>query len=108
METINTQQEIVLVTGSRFAATQYHEKDFVDNAKNLSEKELLQQACWNGLVQEKLPEIFTPISDPQSIYLWQLREGNHFLTLEMGQFPKEVDSYHSIDPYTFMPWLGEN
>ncbi|MDO9376863.1 MAG: hypothetical protein V4725_16085 [Bacteroidota bacterium] len=108
METLNTQQEIILVTGTRFSTTQYNDKDLIDNSKSLSERERLQEACWNGMVQERLPEIFYPILDPQRIYLWQLKEGVHFFTLEMGEFPKEVDSYYSIDPYTFIPWLGQN
>ena len=108
MEPLNTQQEIILVTGTRFSTAQYNDKDLIDNSKNLSERERLQEACWNGMVQEKLPEIFYPVLDPHRIYLWQLKEGNHFLTLEMGEYPKEVDAYYSIDPYTFIRWIGAN
>ena len=108
MEPLNTQQEIILVTGTHFSAAQYNDKDLLDNSKNLTERERLQEACWNGMVQDKLPEIFYPDTDRQRIYLWQLKEGNHLLTLELGEYPKEVDSYYSIDPYTFMPWIGEN
>jgi hypothetical protein len=102
MESITTQQEILLVTGTHFTSRQYFERENTDNAKNLSSPEQLQEACWNGFVQEMLPEAFLPGSQATKLYLWQLREANNFLSLEMGEHPQEIDSYHSIDPYLFL------
>ena len=108
METHNTQQEVILVTGTGFTSKQYREKDSLDGAKNLSEAERLQEACWNGLIQEKLPEIFFHTHDADRLYLWQLKEGSHTLSLELGEFPQAIDPLHSIDPYAFLVWQGEN
>ena len=108
METHNTQQEVILVTGTGFTSKQYHERDSLDGSKNLTEREKLQEACWNGLIQEKLPEVFFPAQDNNRVYLWQLKEGNHTLSLELGEFPQAIDSLYSIDPYAFMIWQGEN
>lgn len=108
MKIINTQQEIILVTGTDFTSRQYSNKDLLDRTTNLSEREQLQEACWNGFVLQKLPEIFISPEDRSKMYLWQLREANHFLGLEMGEYPTEIDFYLSIDPYSFMPSRCEN
>ena len=39
MKIINTQQEVLLVTDTGFASRQYTDKDYIDNSKNLSERE---------------------------------------------------------------------
>jgi len=107
MESITTQQEILIVTGTAFTSRQYHERD-TDGSKNLSPSQKLQEACWNGLVQEMIPEVFFPREKSAKLYLWQLREANHFLSLEMGEYPQDLDSYLSLDPYLFLMHTSEN
>jgi hypothetical protein len=108
MESITTQQEVLLVTDTHFTSRQYFERDSTESPKNLSASEKLQEACWNGFVQEMLPEAFLPGNQPSKLFLWQLREANNFLSLEMGEYPKDIDSYHSIDPYLFLVNSVEN
>lgn len=102
MKNNSTQQEVLLMTGTGFASRQYSERDTPDNSKNLPGNEKLQDACWNGLLKEMLPEIFL-FSDPAAkLYLWQVREANRFFALEMSEHPTEINKYFSIDPYRFM------
>jgi len=108
MKKYNTQQEVILVANTGFTSREYNDKNTNDSNKNLSEREKLQEACWNGLVQEKLPEIFIPVKEAEKMYMWQLRESNHLLTLEMGEYPKDMEVYYSIDPYIFMALKGAN
>lgn len=108
MKSITTQQEILLITGTGFTSRQYCERDSTDNSKTLSPNEILQEACWNGLVQEWIPEIFGATDHPIKLYLWQLREASHFISLEMGEYPKDIDSYLSIDPYLFLVHATQN
>ncbi|MEO6721341.1 MAG: hypothetical protein ABIN67_13305 [Ferruginibacter sp.] len=108
MENITTQQEILIVTGTGFASRQYSERDEMDNSRSLSPNEKLQEACWNGQVQEMIPEIFYPTDHPVKLYLWQLKEASHFLSLELGECPSDIDSYLSIDPYLFLMQATEN
>lgn len=107
MEIKNTQQEVLLVTATGFTSRAYCENNN-ESSKNLSEQEKLQDACWNGLVQDKLPEVFDPSFQPAQMYLWQLKEANHFLALEMGKYPKDIEAFYSIDPYAFLPEQHEN
>jgi hypothetical protein len=108
MKTFTTQQEVLLITGTGFTANQYCDKDPADSAKNLSENERLQEACWNGLLKEMLPEVFVLSGPEAKLYLWQMREAVHFFALEMGESPVEMDHYFSIDPYCFLEKQGLN
>ena len=101
----STQQEVLLVTGTGFANRQYYEKDSAENAKNLSQEEKLKEACWNGMLKEMLPELFFMTWNTK-LFLWQMREAQHFLALEMAEAPVDIDYYASIDPYCFMAIQG--
>ena len=102
MKSNSTQQEVLLMTGTRFASRQYSERDSSDNSKNLPGNEKLKDACWNGLLKEMLPEVFL-FNDPATkLYLWQVREANQFFALEMSEYPTGINKFLSIDPYRFM------
>jgi hypothetical protein len=101
MKTNYIQQEILLITGTTFSTRQYSEKDPV-RQNNLTEKEYLEEACWNGLVQQMIPEICEHSEGNKKLFLWQIKEGNSFIELELGELPEAKDNHFSIDPYSFM------
>ncbi|HTD92733.1 MAG TPA: hypothetical protein VK644_02930 [Chitinophagaceae bacterium] len=102
METHTTQQEVLLFTGTGFSSRQTCEKTDPAKADQLSDRERLQDACWNGLVQEMLPELFTGQGIDRNIFLWKVTEGKSFLELDLGEFPEAKDNFFSIDPYCFL------
>lgn len=102
MKTNYIQQEILLMTGTTFSTRQWCEKD-PGKQNNLTEKEHLEEACWNGLIQEMIPEIYEQAEGNKKLFLWQIKEGNSFIELELGEVPEVKDKYFSIDPYSFMP-----
>lgn len=91
------QQEILLVTGTNFSSRQCWQK-LNENERIGSESDQLQDACWNGLLKEMLPEV---VAKNREIYLWQIRENKSGIEIELGELPSEVDPYYSIDPYLF-------
>jgi hypothetical protein len=102
MKTNSTQQEILLMTSTSFSSKQWCEKN--DAAQNhFTDKEQLQNACWNGLLQEMLPEICKPTAENKNLYLWQINEAKSFIELELGEVPGEIEKSHSINPYSFLP-----
>jgi hypothetical protein len=103
MKTNSTQQEILLMTGTDFSARQCCEKNDTGNQHNLTEKEQLEEACWNGLLKDMLPELCEQPGGGKKLYLWQIKEGSSFIELELGDVPVEKEKYFSIDPYSFMP-----
>lgn len=102
MKTSTTQQEVLFIINSSFASRQYSEKDSTGEDKNLLGNEKIKDACWNGLIKEMIPEIFQPEDKAVKLFLWQVREANQFLALEMSEYPTGVNKYLSIDPYRFM------
>lgn len=102
MKTNSTQQEILLLTGTKFSARHCFEKDNKDK-NHLTEKEQLEEACWNGLLKEILPEICDQFYGNKKIYMWQVWETNSFIEIELGDIPEEKEKYFSIDPYSFLP-----
>ncbi len=103
MAKLTIQQEVLLVNGTQFANRQYVEKSRSETKDNyLHQHEKLKEACWNGLLKDIIPELFFVFGPDSKLYLWQMRECENMLTLEMSEKPTELDFYASIDPYCFM------
>jgi hypothetical protein len=102
MKTNSTQQEILLITGTSFSSRQCYQKEDEANENQLTEKQQLEEACWNGLLEYLLPEIYLH-ADDKKLYLWQIKEAASFIEIELGEQPEEKENYFSIDPYSFLP-----
>lgn len=108
MKEHNIHQEILLLTKSSFASREWAKNKEDKNERMQTELEQFEEACWNGLVREMLPEVF---GQPQSITpltLWQVYEAESFLDLELGESPVDIDKFHSINPYLFFSLLPQN
>ena len=104
MERNTTQQEILLLKGNSFANRAYHRINEDGKPNNQSASEQLEEACWNGLIHELMPELYQLAGDNKRLYLWQIREANAFLELDLGEDNSTFKENHfSIDPYAFMP-----
>lgn len=107
MKTHSTQQEILLMTGTKFAAKEWAEKITEDKNK-LSATEKLEDACWNGLLDEMLPEIVEKTKEGKKLFLWHVRHCKSFLGIDLGEASPQIERDSSIDPYFFAPTLCEN
>lgn len=96
-----TQQEILLITGSSFFQQQCFEKNEQDNNRNLSQEEKIEEACWNGMLPELLPDIVRKNIDGKELRLWQTILHESFLGIQLCEVPSATDMYYSIDPYLF-------
>src|SRR5438105_7054542 len=108
MDSHSTQQEILVMTGTSFSSRQWCEKTDSGNNNYINEKDKLQDACWNGLMRELLPELFTQPAGGKGLYLWQIWEASSFLGLDLGEFPMPKDKFYSIDPYSFLVTQSNN
>src|SRR5579864_802727 len=102
MREYSVQQEVLLMTGTRFVSEELCKKDDGPQERPLFENERLEEACWNGLLQTRLPEIFLEAADGAVLFLWQIKEAASFLVLDLGEAPAEMDSHFSIVPYSFL------
>lgn len=96
------QQEIVLAFNSGFLSKIYFEKCNAGSSDIFIELEKIEEACWNGLLEEVLPEIFTMDIYARPLYIWTIREYNSVMEIDMGECPSEKDSFFCIDPYKFL------
>src|ERR1700756_1387134 len=96
------QQEILLAFSSSFLSKIYFEKCNAASSDIYIEWEKIEEACWNGLLEEVLPEVFTKNTSDRPIYIWEIREYNSIMEIEMGEYPSNKDNYLSIDPYKFI------
>lgn len=102
-----TSQEILLLTGTSFSSRQWCKTDESEKSENSNERDMLEEACWNGLIGEMLPEIAAD-NKANGMYLWKVHVGQSFIELEMGKSPGLADPYFSIDPYYFIDLQFEN
>ncbi len=103
MKANSTQMEIIILTGTSFSASQFSDKNEAASKPGRTEKEILTEACWNGLLPEILPEIVEQIPAGKKIYLWEIKEADAFIELELGELQEDKDRYFSINPYSFIP-----
>lgn len=102
MKTHTAQQEILLMTGTSFSLRPWCVKDENGSENNSSPEERLKEACWNGMITEMLPEICKRVTAEKKLFLWQVREANSFIELDLGETPGETEKYYSINPYSFL------
>ena len=95
-------QEVLLITGTSFVTEELCKKDDDCFDSPLFDNERLEEACWNGLLRTRLPEIFLEAPDGRLLFLWQIEEAASFLVLDLGEAPADVDSHFSIVPYSFV------
>lgn len=106
MKTKSVKQEILLVTGTTFAAKEWCEKDKDGNNHYFTKDQQLENACWNGLLRELLPEIFENIPANKNLYMWQLQVYDSFLEMELGEKPEKFEKAFSINPYNLLEREG--
>ncbi|HTQ29096.1 MAG TPA: hypothetical protein VMI35_13250 [Puia sp.] len=100
MEQHTTQKEILLMTGTSFSARNHADKTDAERKTSMSDREQLEEACWNGLLQDMLPEVFEQTE--KKLYLWQIREADAFIELELADAPVIKYDQFSLDPYSFL------
>lgn len=95
METKAITHEILIMHHSRFFSKGFSKKANDTNDKHFTIAEHLAEACWNGLINETLPEISTSLS------LIKINEGSYFLDLQYGNYD-EMERESSLNPYLFL------
>ena len=101
MNKYSTHQEVLIMTNTSFCSRQWLKVNDNEKSRELSKKEQLMEACWNGLAPEMLPEFFENIYD-KIIRLWGITDANAFIDLEFGEFTQPKELAYSINPYAFM------
>lgn len=95
------QQEIIIMTGTTFSS-RLRWQSIEGNSRNYSETEQLQEACWNGMLPEILPEICLQYGERDKLYLWHVKENRSGIEIDICDAPCDIEKVFSIDPYAFL------
>jgi hypothetical protein len=98
------QVEVLLITGTSFLAGNWIKKDDNTTGRPLSEIEQLQEACWNGLLETMLPEVWIKPPNDGILYVWDIKEARQFLELVLSEVPLPIDRQQSITPHSFFSY----
>src|SRR5215210_1979951 len=102
MENFASHQEILLVTTSTFLQREWCEKETYHTQRQLSFQEALENACWNGVLAELLPETLVKSSTGKRLILWNIRQGKGSLHLQLSEFPLDMEDHYSINSVHFI------
>lgn len=102
------QVEVLLMAGTTFSAGNWVKKDDDPTGRQPSEIERLREACWNGLIKTMLPELWIESPDSGNVYLWEVKEAESFLTLELSEVPLPIDPRWSLTPHSFLSFQEYN
>jgi len=93
-------QEILLLTTSRFSKKQFCERDIQpDEPSPGNVPEQLEKACWNGLLSDMLPDI---IKSENKLFLWQVENHESFLHISLGLQPSVIENFFTLYPDFFL------
>ena len=106
MKTVSTIQEILLMTTSTFAKKQLCELNSPERRGPVNPAEQLEEACWNGLLDELLDGIIERTASGKRLCLWHTQQRASFLEIELCEDLQFTERYLSINPYNFLSvWL---
>ncbi|HET6994472.1 MAG TPA: hypothetical protein VFI06_05805 [Chitinophagaceae bacterium] len=99
------QLEIMLITETQFSSRAFCGTDGVNNENNSGKFQELEEACWNGVLHEILPEVYWKTEVNKKLFLWKVTQADHFLQLEYAERPDMNNWAFSLNPYSFF-WRG--
>jgi hypothetical protein len=107
METAIIKQEILLMIAP-FSKKELCENSASNNSRHQSYTDQLEEACWNGMLDEWLDSIIEKTTSGKRLCLWHIQQGKSFLEIELCDDPQLTERYLSIDPYSFLPMMLQN
>ena len=108
MKNTSTNQEILLLSNSNFFKRDWCELNGNKNDKQFSQKEQLILLCWNGMLNEMIPEILQTKAGIKPLTLWEINESGNMLDLRYGDFNQEMNNEWSINPYVYLTFALAN
>lgn len=103
----SVQQEILLMTNSSLSKRSLCEKNHPESNKPFSNVERLENACWNGMLEEFLPGMIIK-ADGKTLLLWEIQNTGNCLHIQLCDWPGNIKRECSIDPYLFLEHLRYN
>ena len=98
-------QEVLIFTNNTLSQKVLFKKNSSNN--NSSATEELEEAFWDGLLNELIPEIM-PSSPHPKMFIWGIHTGKFYLLIDLADTPAVTESVLSIDPHLFSSEINMN
>jgi hypothetical protein len=95
MKPKHVHQEILIFTNTTLSQEALCRKN--SSYRNNSAIEELEEAFWDGLLNELVPEIM-PSTRNRKMVIWGVYAGESYLLIDMAESPGVTEPIHSIDP----------
>jgi hypothetical protein len=99
-------QEIMLIIESSLSSRHLCKKN--NSNYKYSPVEELENACWDGLLDEELPGIMECPSSNGMSFIWEIESTKKFIHISMGTCPSYIEHETSLDPYFFLEIVNLN
>ena len=105
MKLQHVRQEVLIFTNTTLSQKALFKKN--NSSKNSSAFEELEEAFWDGLLNELVPEIMPSTLHPKMV-IWGVHAGKFYLLIDLADSPGITESIFSIDPHLFLPEISTN
>ncbi|HKO78783.1 MAG TPA: hypothetical protein VJU78_00235 [Chitinophagaceae bacterium] len=100
MKLQHVHQEVLIFTNTTLSQKALCRKDS-------SAIEELEEAFWDGLLNELVPEIMPSTRHPKMV-IWGVHAGKFYLLIDLAEGPGITESILSIDPHLFSSEINMN
>jgi hypothetical protein len=105
MKPQHVHQEVLIFTNTTFSQKALSRKN--SSNKNSSAIEELEEAFWDGLLNELVPEIMPSTLHPKMV-IWGVHAGKFYLLIDLADSPGITESILSIDPHLLLSEINMN
>lgn len=95
-------QEILLLTGSRYIIRELISHNSENRKENIPVHDKLERACWDGLLDNLLSGIVNDDNSKKEDLIWRITSSDSFLCINIGLNDNPKPGYSCINPYYFI------
>ena len=104
MKLQHVHQEVLIFTNTALSQALCRKNS---SSTNSSAMEELEEAFWDGLLNEMVPEIMPSTRHPKMV-IWGVHAGKFYLLIDLADSPGITESILSIDPHLFSSEINMN
>ena len=108
MNAFTIQQEIILLTSSTFSKRQSCEIKSLNKVNYLSLSQKLEKACWDGLLNNALPEITIRPTCFTTLPVKEVRNCKSCLLIVLSELRPRIEKFFSINSSYFLSAICRN
>jgi len=105
MKSQHLRQEVLIFTSTTLSHKALCRKN--SSANNSPASEELEEAFWDGLLNELVPEIMPSAPHPKMV-IWGVHAGKFYVLIDLADCPGITESILSIDPHLFSSEINMN